>query len=197
MASRFARNMTETDFSDAAVRNALMETLKGVDPDRYRAALMASVPACDRLLTLYAFHYGLDAAKDYCAATSGKLMQIAVQVAAPDLELTEARADGVAKAGLAWGLTGLARAYRHYQTRMLSELAFDDIRDAARVAYNEAGRALGKVDTALMPAIAYASLTPKYLSRMSGKFDPSKDSVTYGPAAKQLRLMRAGLTGRI
>ena len=264
--------MTETDFSDAAVRNALMETLKGVDPDRYRAALMAGDPARDRLLTLYAFHYelakvpemvsepmigairyqwwrdavaeiyedkpvrkhevatplksvllecdvprywvdalidgrerdldprpfeSLDAAKDYCAATSGKLMQIAVQVAAPDLELTEARADGVAKAGLAWGLTGLARAYRHYQTRMLSELAFDDIRDAAREAYEHAGRALGKVNTALMPAIAYASLTPKYLSRMSGKFDPSKDSVTYGPAAKQLRLMRAGLTGRI
>ncbi len=272
MASRFERNMTDSDFSDPAVRDALMETLKGVDPDRYRAALMAGAPARDRLLTLYAFHYELakvpemvsepvigairyqwwrdavaeiyegkpvrkhevatplrtvlidcdvprywvDAlidgrerdldprpfaniseAKEYCTATSGKLMQIAVQVAAPDSDLSETQSAGIAQAGLTWGLTGLARAYRFYQSRMLSELTFSEIKDAAGAAYDAAGRALGKVDTQVMPAVAYAALAPKYLARMGGSFDPAKDSVSYGPLAKQMRLMRAGMTGRI
>lgn len=272
MASRFERIMTDTDFSAPAVRAVLMKTLKGADPDRCRAALMASEAERERLLTLYTFHYELakvpemvsepmigairyqwwrdavaeiyegkpvrkhevatplkvvfldtdvprywvdalidgrerdldprpfdniDAAKDYCATTSGKLMQIAVQVAAPDLTLTQAQSSGVEQAGLAWGLTGLARAYRFYQSRMLSELAFGDIKTAAGTAYDEARQALGAIDSAVMPALAYASLSPKYLLRMSGGFDPSKDSVTYGPFAKQIRLMRAGVTGRI
>lgn len=272
MASRFERNMTDTDFSDEAVRGALMQTLKNADPDRYRAALMAVDAARERLLTLYAFHYELakvpemvsepmigairyqwwrdalaeiyegkpvrkhevatplkevltqfdiprywadalidgrerdldprpfenmDAAKAYCAATSGKLMQIAVQVAAPDMAVSESQAAGIEQAGLAWGLTGLARAYRYYQTRMLSELAFEDIKAAAQDAYAGARTALGSVDSAVMPAIAYAALSPKYLTKMSGNFAPAKDSVSYGPLAKQMRLMRAGVTGRI
>lgn len=264
--------MTDPDFSDAAIRAGLVDTLKRVDPDRYRAALMAGAEARERLLTLYAFHYELakvpemvsepmigairyqwwrdavaeiyegksvrsheiatplkdvltdcdvprywidglidgrerdldprpfeniDAAQDYCAATSGKLMQIAVQVVAPSASLTDAQTQGVEQAGLAWGLTGLARAYRFYQTRILSELAFDDIKAQSGAAYSAAGRALGRIDAAIIPAIGYAALTPKYLERMSGAFDPSKDRVTYGPLAKQMRLMRAGITGKI
>lgn len=139
----------------------------------------------------------LDAAKDYCAATSGKLMQIAVQIAAPGIRLTTAQTDGVNAAGMAWGLTGLARAYRFYHKSMLSEIAFTDIVEAAGRSYADAGRALGKVDSAVMPAIAYAALVPKYLARMGGGFAPETDSIKYSPIAKQMRLAKAAITGRI
>jgi len=44
--------------------NAAREALKQADPDRYRAALMASAQGRDDLLILYAFHYELSKVPD-------------------------------------------------------------------------------------------------------------------------------------
>lgn len=139
----------------------------------------------------------LDAAKDYCNATSGKLMQIAVQAAAPGLRLSADITDGIALAGQAWGLTGLARAYGYYHKSMLSDVGFDALHGAAAKTYDEANARLKKIDSNVMPAIAYAALVPKFLGKMMGDFDPLAQSVSYGPLAKQWRLTKAAIKGQI
>lgn len=138
----------------------------------------------------------LDAAKDYCAATSGKLMQIAVQLSAPDMRLTAKQTDGVHAAGLAWGLTGLARSFGYYQKGMLSKLDYEDICGAAKTSHEEAKGALGTIDAAIMPALAYAALTPGFLKRLA-RIDPMKQAVSYGGLRKRAALMGAVLRGRV
>ncbi|MEE9346673.1 MAG: squalene/phytoene synthase family protein [Robiginitomaculum sp.] len=137
------------------------------------------------------------AAIDYSAATSGQLMQIAARMAAPKLHLSAQQTDAILEAGTAWGLIGLARAFKYYQTGMLSGLEFTDITDAARDAHARARDGLGKIPAEIMPALAYGALVPKYLSKMSGGFKPLEAPVSYGPLAKQMRLMRAVLTARL
>ena len=131
----------------------------------------------------------MDDARDYARQTSGQLMQIAVKVlgGAPD-EMT-------LRAGEAWGLTGLARSYGFYHDRALQNLTFDDLLRAAQNAYSAAN---GKANSSIFPAVAYASLVPKFLKRMSkAKFDPHADKVSYSPFSKQFRLLTAALLGRI
>ena len=134
----------------------------------------------------------LNEAKDYCRQTSGLLMQIAVKLlgAEPD--------DAVLAAGEAWGLTGLARAYGHYQKGMLSEVVFKDICEAAKDSRKLATKGLRSLPSTAFPAIAYAALVPQFITRLThSKHDPATMTVSYGPLLKQLRLMGAVMRGRV
>jgi len=134
----------------------------------------------------------LDEAKEYCRQTSGVLMQIAVKLLGAEPE------EAVLLAGEAWGLTGLARAYRYYQDGMLSQVDFEDICKAAQDSRNQAHKGLKSIFNEAFPAIAYAALVPKFLSRlMSSKHEPKTMSVNYGPLLKQLRLLGAVIRGNI
>ena len=135
----------------------------------------------------------MGAAIEYCRATSGELIRLAVQCVSDDFD------DGaLIQAGEAWGLTGLARAWRYYQSSMLSNLAFEDICTAAQNSYDDAAKMLNPVAPDLVPAIGYVSLTPHFLSRMrKSGFDPAKDDPGFSPLAKQIQLMRAVVTGRL
>ena len=131
----------------------------------------------------------LGSAQSYARQTSGQLMQIAVKLIGgePDKD--------AAKAGEVWGLTGLARSYSYYHDRILQNLSFEDLTAAAQQSYVEIS---GPVDSQIFPAMAYVSLVPKFLKRMSkGGFKPQKEKVVYGPISKQARLFSAGLRGRI
>jgi len=134
----------------------------------------------------------LEEAKEYCRQTSGVLMQIAVKLlgAEPD--------EAVLSAGEAWGLTGLARAFGHYQKGMLSELDFNAICKAAQESRDMASKGLKGLPSEVFPAVAYTALVPKFLTRlMHSRHDPAKMSVSYGPLLKQLRLMGAVMRGRV
>ena len=242
----------------------LAKTIKRVDPDRYRAALLAEKTTCDQLLCLYGFHYELakipelvsepmlgairyqwwrdcvdeiytdkpvrrhevatpladmlrggdvprfwidrlidgrahdidprpfediDAARQYCAETSGQLMQIALKIAGED---------GDVLLGQAWGLTGLARGYRFYHDTMLKYLDFKDICAAAREDYTMAREAMPKILASAMPALGYGTLIPSFLQRMEkASFHPKEMALVLGPFAKQSRLLKAALTGKL
>lgn len=131
----------------------------------------------------------IGAARDYARKTSGQLMQIAVKLVGGEPD------EAILKAGEAWGLTGLARSYGYYHERILQNLIFQDLIDAARENY-DAARTKSKAD--MFPAFGYAALIPKFLKRMTRNgFDPKTDKVIYGALAKQSRLFIAGLSGRI
>ena len=134
----------------------------------------------------------ITAAASYCAQTSGVLMQMAVHVIGGEAD------DAVASAGQAWGLTGIARSWRYYTNGMVSEIAFEDVLVAAEESHAKARAGLTSMPAAAFPAVAYAALVPKFLARLSQSgHDAATASVTYAPVLKQLRLMRAVLTGRI
>ena len=131
----------------------------------------------------------MEAARDYARQTSGQLMQIAVKILGGEPN------GAVLKAGEAWGLTGLARSYRYYHDRILQNLEFEVLIEAARETYNAAR---GSFQNDVFPAIAYAALIPKFLKLMSRSgFGPNFDKVVYGPLSKQTCLLMAGLRGRI
>ena len=131
-------------------------------------------------------------ASDYCAQTSGVLMQIAVHIVGGEGD------DAVLKAGQAWGLTGLVRGWGYYTDGVLSKLTYEDICAAAQKEYDEAHQALGVVPSTVLPAMVYATLVPKFLKRLTQSgHDPAKNMVSYSPVLKQLRLMRAVLSGRV
>jgi len=133
----------------------------------------------------------LNEAQDYCRQTSGALMQIAMKVTGQDPN------NAVMSAGEAWGLTGLARAYRYYQSGMLRQLSYQAICDAAKDAYDASGQ-LRKLDSDTFPATVYAALIPGYLSRLTDSgHDPATMSVSYAPLRKRLRLIGAVMRGRI
>ena len=134
----------------------------------------------------------LEEAKVYCRQTSGVLMQIAVKLlgAEPD--------EAVLSAGEAWGLAGLARAYGHYQKGMLSELDFKALCSAAQESRKKAFIGLKDLPSSAFPAVAYAALVPKFITRLThSKHDPATMTVSYGPLLKQLRLMGAVMRGRV
>ena len=131
-------------------------------------------------------------AKDYCRQTSGVLMQIAVKLLGADPD------DAVLDAGEAWGLTGLARAFGHYKKGMLSQLEYADICKASQESHKRAAKGLKDLPTTAFPAVAYASLVPQFLARLThSKHDPETMTVSYGPLLKQLRLMGAVMRGRV
>jgi len=134
----------------------------------------------------------LEEAKDYCRQTSGVLMQIAVKLLGGEPD------EAVLAAGEAWGLTGLARAYGYYQKGMLSEVAYKDICKAAQESRNIAAKGLKALSNSAFPAVAYAALVPKFISRLThSKHDPVTMTISYGPLLKQLRLMGAVMRGRV
>jgi len=131
----------------------------------------------------------MEEAQIYARQTSGQLMQIAVKLIGGEPD------DAVLKAGEAWGLTGLARSFGYYHDRILQNLAFEDLLETTRKTYNSANI---DMPAQIFPALAYAALIPKFLSRMErAGFDAINDKVSYGPLSKQFRLMVAGLRGRI
>ena len=128
---------------------------------------------------------------DYCHQTSGVLMQIAARCLTADFD-----EQAVLAAGEAWGLTGLARAYRYYHDRMLSNLSFDEIVSAAGQAYDKAHAV--KLSSEILPSCAYVGLVPKYLDKMSAQgFHPKTDSVIISPFSKQANQFKTVLTGRL
>ena len=131
----------------------------------------------------------IQSARDYSRLTSGQLMQIAVKVLGGESE------PHILHAGEAWGLSGLTRSYGHYHDRILKNLDFLELLEAAGEAYENGQQ---KVSSDIFPAVAYVALIPNFLKRMTvNGFDPVKDRVSYGPLSKQFRLMRAALRGRI
>lgn len=134
----------------------------------------------------------LTEAQDYCAATSGALMKIAVKLSGEETQ------EGVEAAGIAWGMTGLARAYGYYHETMLSAVSFERLCQVARAKHKEAASALSKLNNEAFPAIAYASLVPPYIKRLTKKgFNPKSEQVTYTAFGKQTRLLGAVLRGRV
>ena len=131
-------------------------------------------------------------AKDYCRGTSGLLMQIAAKL------LGTEPGEAVVSAGEAWGLTGLARAYGYYKDGMLSGVAYEDICEAAEASYAVAAQRLKALPSRAFPAVVYAALIPKYITRLTHpSHDPATKLVSYGPLAKQLRLLAAVLKGKV
>ncbi len=134
----------------------------------------------------------IDAAKDYCRETSGLLMQIAAKL------LGTEPGEAVVSAGEAWGLTGLARAYGYYKDGMLSSVAYEDICEAAEARYAVAAQGLKALPSCAFPAVVYAALIPKYITRLTHpSHDPAAMLVSYGPLAKQFRLLTAVLKGKV
>jgi hypothetical protein len=126
------------------------------------------------------------AATDYADATSGALAQAAVMICG---------GEGGLIAGRAWGLTGLARSYRYYVDGMLSEVAFGDLISASDAAYSEARAEAPKTT---LPAVAYVSLVPGFIKRMSrGNYNAATDVPDYAPFTKQLRLLGTVARGRL
>ena len=135
----------------------------------------------------------IKAAAEYCRATSGELIRLAAYCVSDDVDDA-----AVMKAGEAWGLAGLARAWRFYKSSMLSNLEFGDICNAAQDTYAAAKEKLNPVIPDLIPAIGYVSLVPQYIRRLKRpNFDPSEDILGYSPLAKQIRLTQTVLTGRL
>ncbi len=131
----------------------------------------------------------MKAARAYAASTSGRLMSIAAKIAAPDYD-----GDAPMMLGQSWGMAGLLRAYGYYNKGMLLNLDYSDIRAATREDYKSAS---AKFPAALIPAIAYAALVPKFISKSGGRFDPLKAQLSLSPLVKQLKMMGAVITGRV
>ncbi len=135
---------------------------------------------------------GLTEAQDYCANTSGALMKIAVKLCGSDTN------EGVEAAGIAWGLTGLARAYGYYHETMLAEINYERLCKTAKAKHSDAQDALNILPSEAFPAVAYAALVLPYLNKLTRKgFDPKLAQVTYTAFAKQTRLLGAVLRGKI
>ena len=134
----------------------------------------------------------IDAARSYCAQTSGVLMQMAVHALGGEAN------DGVLAAGEAWGLTGIARSWRYYTNGMLSEMKFEELCAAAAASHKHAAKALSVMAAPAFPAIAYAALVPPYLKRLNTSgYNPEEDAVTFSPLAKQIGLLGAVLRGKV
>lgn len=134
----------------------------------------------------------LTEAQDYCAITSGALMKIAVKLCGED------EGQGIEAAGIAWGLTGLARAYGYYHETMLSAISFERLCQSAKAKHIEAAGSIDQLSNEAFPAVAYASLVRPYLKRLTQTgFDPKKEQVTYTAFAKQIRLLGSVLRGKI
>lgn len=128
----------------------------------------------------------IKAATDYADATSGALAQAAVMICG---------GEGGFTAGRAWGLTGLARSYRYYADGMLSEVSFGDLLTATSEAYSEVRSEAPKT---AIPALAYVSLVPGFIKRMSrSDYDSKTDVPSYAPFTKQLKLLGTVARGRL
>lgn len=134
----------------------------------------------------------LTAAQDYCASTSGALMKIAVKLCGSNPD------EGVEAAGIAWGMTGLARAYCYYHDTMLSEISFSRLCEVAKAKHALSQEPLHRMKSEAFPAVAYAALIPPYLKKVTKKdHDPKTEQVSYSPLAKQTRLLGAVLRGKV
>ena len=134
----------------------------------------------------------VDAVRNYAEQTSGVLMQMSAQL------LGGEGGEALLAAGEAWGLTGIARSWRYYKDGMLSAVSYADVCAAAKDAHRRAKPALDGLPPAVFPAVAYAALVPRFITRLTESgHDFDMQSVQYAPVLKQLRLMGAVITGRI
>ena len=170
------------------VSTPLAKLFKDTDMPRFWADRLIDGRARDLDPTPFA---DIEAAREYCQQTSGVLMQMAVKCLGGEPD------EVVLKAGEAWGLTGLARAWRYYHKSMLSELSFEGLIQAAMDSYQEARKSMGQ-DNQLFPAVGYAALIPKYIKRLTESgHNPAKDAAPYAPILKQMRLISAALKGKV
>ncbi|MGB3457111.1 MAG: squalene/phytoene synthase family protein [Litorimonas sp.] len=128
----------------------------------------------------------IDMATDYADATSGALAKVAVTICG---------GEGGEAAGRAWGLCGLARSYRYYADGMLAKLEFGDLLAATEAAHAEA-RSVRPGEG--LPALAYVTLVPGFVKRMRSKdYEATQHVPSYAPFAKQGRMLRAVVSGRL
>ncbi|RKQ71528.1 phytoene/squalene synthetase [Litorimonas taeanensis] len=134
----------------------------------------------------------LSDAQDYCAKTSGVLMKIAVKLCGVDPQAA------VETMGTAWGLTGLARGYGFYHETMLREVTYERLCAQAEKTYKQGRSELKTLEAIAFPAIAYASLIGPYIAKLTHeKYDPKTQSISYLAFTKQIRLLKAVLSGRV
>lgn len=170
------------------VSTPLATVFKEIDMPRFWADRLIDGRARDLDPTPFA---NIEAAREYCRQTSGVLMQMAVKCLGGDPD------DAVMKAGEAWGLTGLARAWRYYNKSMLSEVSFEALTEAAISTYSEA-RISVRGDNRVFPALGYASLIPKYIKRLKASgHNQNENVVKYAPFLKQIRMIGAAVKGKI
>jgi len=135
---------------------------------------------------------GLTESLDYCANTSGVLMKIATKLCGVDPSETEEAA------GIAWGLTGLARAYGYYHETILSEVSFKRLLELANQKQALVSQSASDVDVKAFPAVGYVALVPHYISKLSHKnHDPVTMQVSYSPLSKKWHLLKASLIGKL
>ncbi len=189
------REVVEQIFSDAPVRQHEVSTplnalVNARSLSRYRLDKLINARSRDLDPTPFT---DIEDARTYCRETSGTLAVLAgecVSDSAPE--------DALMMAGEAWGMVGLARAWRFYNGTMLANVRFEEVVMAAQTTYKNAQNALDKMDAAIVPAIAYTALVPKFLMRLkSNAHDPKIQDVSFPVWRKQLRMMGCVLTGRV
>lgn len=136
----------------------------------------------------------LGQAREYCRETSGRIMAIAAQITQGHNEQSDLLLD----LGECWGMTGLARSWRYYNSGMLSKLNFSELLDDIKDRYESARKAIGSVSPDLIPAIAYGALIPGYLKIMcSDGYSPENHVPNYSQIRKKMRLLRSTISGKI
>ena len=189
------RDVIEEIYSGGKVRShevatPLMTVLRETQVPRFWVDRLINGRARDLDPTPFA---NMVAARDYARQTSGVLAQIAAYVIDPDFD-----SEAASLAGQAWGMTGLARAYRYYHAGMLSQLSFEDILAATMTDYEQAKAATGIIPSSAMPALAYVATVPKFIKRLGAKgFDAKTQEISYAPPLKHIRMTWAALRGRI
>ena len=194
-------------------RHAVPEALAGLTDRIQRDALLGLVEA--RFDDVSARPYA-DLAEliAYVDQTAGALMQMAVEVCAPDLP-----GDWARQGGRAWGLCGLLRAFAHRASIGRAPVAGDELvsegGSAAMLAQGlgedkaarlvapvraacegalEAFNALGPIPADAVPALGYVRLVPAYLKRLpANPYEMAPEPALLG---RQLRLNWLALTGR-
>ena len=134
----------------------------------------------------------ISAAQDYCDQTSGVLLKMAVKLC----EENNSESEIYETLGRAWGMTGLARAWRFYKSGMLSNIAYEALLDDVKLTYRLTKST--KISTPTIPACAYVGLVPGYLKRMN-KLDvlDVNSRLHYSAVVKHSRMLRVVLSGKI
>ncbi len=189
------RDALEEIYTDKPVRKhevvtPLAELIKTRDISRYW--LDKLIDGRERDLDATPFE-SLEAARDYCRNTSGALLRVAAYITQPN-----ANEYHMMDLGEAWGLTGLARSWKFYQNGMLANVNFKEMLDAAKSIRMETTRKMGRADAAIIPAIAYIGLIPKFITRMQqSNYDPNAQTPDYPVFLKKFKLMGTVITGKV
>lgn len=159
----------------------------------------------------------------YTEATAGGVFRIAVEACLTGEERHKQTAAFAARAGQAWGYTGLVRALPFWTKRgstffprkLMEHVGVDPaapsnsgsnhalrsaamaVVDRARHAYREAQDLASVLPAAAFPAIGYLSLAPRYLRAVSMPHADINESAALSLLVRQLALVKASAMGRV